>query len=143
MVPVWAGGPASALTPIAAAIAAALLIYIFSRSGTLSFVEKPIIILVKLWDQLDPLPASGTSPAPASPGATPAIRRRACCTTAGIRGTTGSTPLTGKGIGTAATPERLPSGFTFFLIQFAILVFIKTIKNLFALRCAVGAFASP
>jgi hypothetical protein len=51
--------------------------------------------------------------------------------------------LTGKGIGTAATPERLPSGFTFFLIQFAILVFIKTIKNLFALRCAVGAFASP
>jgi hypothetical protein len=119
-----------------------LLLHIFSRSGTLSFVEKPIIILVKLWDQLDPLPASGTSPAPASPGATPAIRRRACCTTAGIRWPTGSTPFIGKGIGTAATPKRLPGGFTLLLIQFAVLVFIKALKNLFTLRFAVRAFTT-
>jgi hypothetical protein len=119
-----------------------LFLHILSRSGTLSFVEKPIIILVKLWDQLDPLPTSGTSPTPASAGATPAIRRWACYPATGIRWPTRSTPFIGKGIGTATTPERLPGGFTLFLIQFAILVFIKALKNLFTLRFAVRSVAT-
>jgi hypothetical protein len=103
----------------------------FSGGGTLSLVQNPVIVLVKLGDQLDPLPASGTSPAPAVASA--------AIPSSGIgRRPFGATARSGR----PATPERLPGGFTLFLIQLAVLVFIKALKNLFTLRFAVRAFAT-
>ena len=100
----------------------------FSGGGTLSLVQNPVIILVKLGDQLDPLPASGTSPAPAVASA--------AIPSSGIgRRPFGATARSGRPV----SAERLPGRFTLFLIQFAVPVLVEALQDLLAQCLAVGA----